>query len=141
MDRYEKLVMNTLKAHGAVLVRHKKHMVYRFPDGRTWTHASTPSCPHSMQNNFSDLRRMLGIADDERGQPGERREKRRKTHRAIPFVSLSDAPVKLSGSIREALQRAVRMKKPEMQCFPFDVRPVYGTAVTVVLSRLLGGAR
>lgn len=38
-----------------------KHVKYRFPDGRCFTTASTPSDWRATMNALTDLRRMLGI--------------------------------------------------------------------------------
>jgi hypothetical protein len=68
MDRHEKLVKTTLKQHGAVMVRAKKHEVWRFPDGRQIVTASTPSDGgHGWKNKWSELRRMLRL--DNEGRP------------------------------------------------------------------------
>jgi hypothetical protein len=49
-----------LAESGAVLVRHKKHLVYRLPNGRNFVAAKTPSDPaRAAKNNLSDLRRAL----------------------------------------------------------------------------------
>lgn len=50
-----------LRDHGAQIVRTKKHVVWRFPDGRIWVHASTPSDVKAGENNYRDLRRFLGL--------------------------------------------------------------------------------
>lgn len=72
-----------LKEYRATMVRHKKHQVWRFPDGRIYVQASTPSDFRSAGNNLRDLRKMLGLGK-ERGKPGERREKAVKCRPATP---------------------------------------------------------
>lgn len=94
-------VSRLLKEHRAVLVRTKRHQVYRFPNGRVFTMASTPSDFRAAANQLTDLRRTLGI-DTERGLPGERREKRCKPGRSGPGrITSSIDPVML-----EAMRKA-----------------------------------
>lgn len=101
-DRYYDLILATLKVHGAVLVRHKTHSVYRFPDGTAWTVAQTPSCPFSYRNNYGDLCSKLGLNDPNRGQPGERRspakkaERRRERARLEAAVEVKDWKAQLA---------------------------------------------
>ena len=67
-----------IEEHGGVLVRQKKHKVYRFPNGLTFTVSSTPECPLAYDNALSWLKNLLGVNPPDRGSPGERREKRPK---------------------------------------------------------------
>lgn len=49
-----------LREHGAVLVRSKKHLVYRFPDGRIFVASSTPSdSQRHAKNQLRDIRKIL----------------------------------------------------------------------------------
>jgi len=50
-----------IKQHGGKLVRSKRHLVYKFPDGRCFTLSSTPSDVFAERNNLTNLRRLLGI--------------------------------------------------------------------------------
>jgi predicted RNA binding protein YcfA (HicA-like mRNA interferase family) len=59
MDKYETEIEKLLHENGAVLVRQKKHRVYRFPDGREVVMASTPSDHRATLNKLTFLRRML----------------------------------------------------------------------------------
>lgn len=52
-------IRDELKRVGAVLIRWKKHDVYRLPNGRKFTLAKTASDPRSEQNHLADLRREL----------------------------------------------------------------------------------
>lgn len=67
-----------IEEHGGVLVRKKKHKVYRFPNGSVFTVSSTPECSFAYDNALSLLKNLLGINPPDRGSPGERREKRAK---------------------------------------------------------------
>jgi hypothetical protein len=64
----QKQVEKTLTDHGAVLVRQKKHKVWKFPDGRIFTTASTPSDHRAWMNILSDLNKVL------------QKQRARKTH-------------------------------------------------------------
>ena len=55
-------IRDELKRVGAVLIRWKKHDVYRLPNGRKFTLAKTASDPRSEKNHFADLRRALKTA-------------------------------------------------------------------------------
>jgi hypothetical protein len=50
-------VEDLLKEHGAVLTRTRKHNVWKFPDGRTFTTAKTASDLHSWANSLQQLKR------------------------------------------------------------------------------------
>ncbi len=64
--------------HRGVLVRSKKHRIYRFPNGVVFTVASTPRCPRAYANAITELKRLLGLNDPDRGQPGNRRDRKSK---------------------------------------------------------------
>lgn len=71
-----------IEEHGGVLVRQRKHKVYRFPNGSTFVVASTPECPLAYDNALSHLKRLLGVYPPDRGAPGTRRNKRFKQRQA-----------------------------------------------------------
>ena len=76
-------VQAILSEHGATLVRSKKHLVYRFPDGKVFVASSTPSDSYRhYKNQLRDLHRILGLYDPDRAQPGERREHRTRAEAA-----------------------------------------------------------
>jgi hypothetical protein len=62
-----------LDQHGAVLVRQNKHLVYRLPNGGTFTRFKTPSDHRAALNELSDLRHALGVAREKPKQKGEER--------------------------------------------------------------------
>ena len=74
--KYEAEIQRLLDEHGAVLSRTNRHNVYKFPDGRIFTMSKTPSDYRTAMEQLQDLRKVLGIADPERGQPGERRPRK-----------------------------------------------------------------
>jgi len=58
-----------LTDHGAVLIRQKKHLVYRLPNGQNFVTAKTPDNPDvAARNNVHNLRRILGITPPTRGE-------------------------------------------------------------------------
>lgn len=60
MTQIEKL----LRASGAVLVRTRKHRVYRLPNGRNYVIAATASDRRAQANQVAELRRQLGVRGD-----------------------------------------------------------------------------
>ncbi|CAM5998708.1 unnamed protein product [Sphagnum balticum] len=49
-----------LDEYGAVLCRRKKHLIYKFPDGRILTVSATGSdSQRGMRNALADLKRMV----------------------------------------------------------------------------------
>jgi len=49
-----------LNEHGAVLCRRRKHLIYKLPDGRILTVASTGSdSQRGVRNALADLKRMV----------------------------------------------------------------------------------
>lgn len=92
-------VASLLKEHGARLTRTKRHLVYKFPDGKMFTKACTPSDFRAENNQLRDLKKLLGLYG-ERGIPGVRRVAKQKPgvereRRITPSVD---------GKLQEALQ-------------------------------------
>ena len=56
-------LMDLLLEHNFDLVRHRKHKIYRNPDGLTFVTSSTPSDRRAPQNAISALKRILRQAD------------------------------------------------------------------------------
>ena len=52
-------IQQQLKRAGAVLVRQRKHQIWRLPDGRNFVMAATPSDGRATANQVQQLRRML----------------------------------------------------------------------------------
>jgi len=88
-----------LKEHGAKLTRTKRHFIYKFPDGKTFTRACTPSDFRAENNQLRDLRRLLGL-HGERGAPGARREARNKPG----VTTTAKITPSIDGRLQEALQ-------------------------------------
>jgi hypothetical protein len=84
-----------IEAHGGVLVRSRKHRIYTFPDGTKFTAPSTPRCPHAYANAISALKRILNLNEPNRGQVGDRRERRKKgmIHRPTNQQHSNTAPL------------------------------------------------
>lgn len=100
-DREE--VEALIRTHGGVLVRSRKHRVYRFPDGRCFTLSSTPGdSVHAELNNLTDLRHFLGIKREIHKNPNRRSKQGRKAVRPRYIAPIAPAPLtdwkrKLSG--------------------------------------------
>ena len=67
-----------IEEHGGVLIRQRKHKVFRFPTGAIITVSSTPEDPRGNSNALACMKNVLGLHPPNRGTPGERREKRIK---------------------------------------------------------------
>jgi hypothetical protein len=92
------MLESLIEQNGGVLVRQRKHKVYRFPNGATFVVASTPECPLAYDNALAHLKRLLGIYPPDRGAPGTRRNKRLKQKAAagskpLSFESTKSEPV------------------------------------------------
>lgn len=111
------LLEQLIEEHGGVLVRQKKHKVYRFPNGATFTVSSTPECPFAYANALSFLKTLLGVHSLDRGAPGERREKRPKrkpTTQVVKFPLKSAMPVQRGLTWQEKLAMAA-VSTPQRQ--------------------------
>ncbi len=107
-----------IEEHGGVLVRSRKHKVYRFPNGATLVVSSTPECYRSHDNAIGQLKRILGIHPPDRGAPGTRRAKqqRSKQKQAVsnlpPALHQSDTPTwKEKLAYIEIVDRQVSLQK------------------------------
>lgn len=100
---------------GAVLVRHKRHEIWRLPDGRIHTRSCTPSDHHSDLNNLKDLERQAGIRAEPRKTPSSGREKRAKAKRHgegrrmayQPFESAMANALRVSGLVEAELREKI----------------------------------
>lgn len=85
-------ISSLLQSHGAVLVRQRKHMVYKFPDGRIFVQPSTPSDSKSGgKNALAALKNFLGLTKHETtvGERRERKPKRRPVNRKRLTLAMS----------------------------------------------------
>jgi hypothetical protein len=48
-----------LKVHRAVLIRERKHKIFRFPDGRIFVQSATPGDCFAERNALATLRRLV----------------------------------------------------------------------------------
>jgi hypothetical protein len=71
-----KRLSDALSSAGAVLLRQGKHLVYRLPNGRKFTAASSPSDVRAERNALSNLRHALDAVPEHK--EGVRRVKARK---------------------------------------------------------------
>lgn len=93
-------ISRILKQHRAALVRTKRHNVWKFPDGRIFTTAQSPSDFRASNNQLRDLKRLLGL-NGVRGVAGERRVPQNK-----PGVA---RPSRVTASVDSVLQEKLRM--------------------------------
>lgn len=99
-----------LKNAGAVLIRKRKHEVWRLPDGRNFVRAQTPSDKKADVNSLTDLKKILGIKNENGG--GIRREKKQKNRREeIPHYQKNINPLadklRLTGITESALRERI----------------------------------
>lgn len=110
-------VEELLKESGAVLARSRKHQIWKLPNGKTFVRANTPSCRYEEKRSYNELRNLLGLVDETRGQAGERRPKRNGNGRAENFhynrninTSLADK-LSLNGVLEETLRKQIEVLK------------------------------
>lgn len=124
-----------LKESGSVLVRSNKHEVWLLPDGRKFVRAKTPSCPRAGDNQASELRKLLGLVDETRGTPGERRERVvKKTQAVVSRAELSNGPRMLSLSDLQFVWKAIEVVKLVNNLKPTDVF-VFGSNIDGIHGR------
>lgn len=137
MNRYEVELARLLDEHGAVLKRTKKHLVYGFPDGSTFTVASTPSDVRAVRNQIRDLKHRLGLVKAET-TVGERREKRTHNRSKQEWIGL-DAPELVNVHGRETLEKLQnlpsRIQPPYGECMPWLNRLIHLTPIQAVFNR------
>lgn len=105
-DRVNKL----LSQAGAVLLRKRKHEIWRLPNGQNFVRASTSSDQRAEHNNLSDLRHTLGAVKSTATQ-GERRPKRLKRgaapaktqYKRVETLSLAQS-LRMAGLTDDALR-------------------------------------
>ena len=126
-----------LKDSGAVLVRSNTHEVWLLPDGKKFVKAKTPSCHRSGDNQASELRKLLGLVDENRGTPGERRERQLKKTQVVPIrTDLSNGPPASGGSLVDLqhIWKANEVTKPVNSLKPTDIF-VFGSNIDGIHGR------
>lgn len=108
-------VEDLLKQSGAVLIRSKRHQVWRLSNGKTFVRSKTPSSRNTDKKIYADLRNLLGIRDETRGQAGQRRPKKTGGKRSEVFdynrnvnTALADQ-LSLNGILEEALKQKIQI--------------------------------
>ena len=81
-----------LSEAGAKLLRNHKHVVYRLPNGARFTMSATPSDWRNSRNNYTELKRLLGISRPERTERREERRRRKKPKEPFRPFSLKTLP-------------------------------------------------
>jgi hypothetical protein len=124
-----------IKQHGGKLVRTKRHFVYRFPDGRCFTLAGTPSDMNAELNNMTTLRRFLGVERETNKNPDRR-----------PKVGVKGRPAFTGAATDVALRdwkkelnlqaRKLHLFRPKINCTGYLQR-VSMTPLTAILAHFL----
>lgn len=125
----EREIDRLLKEHGAELKRDKRHLIYKLPNGKTFTRSSTPSDRQTPKAELSDLKMALGLTGaDGRGTPGERREKRPKGKPQNGSLTLKPSgatghtlseQLSASGVVEGSLREELRMALDDIQMLGF----------------------
>jgi predicted RNA binding protein YcfA (HicA-like mRNA interferase family) len=103
MDSNEAEILRILREHGAILERQRSHRVFRFPSRRIFTLPSSPSDKQrGYKNLLHTLKAELGLFN-ERGAPGERRERRTSSEMPNP-VKFAHAFVPLRQTLQEQIE-------------------------------------
>lgn len=127
-----------LKASGAVLKRANKHQVWELPDGRKFTHASTPGDVRAWDNALCNLRKLLGIKrqvrknPDRRAKPGVGKQRWAPVEMPTPQARFNKAMELLE----KYYDKLAFIPKP--CCVPVDVRRVPMTPLWCILRNLVG---
>lgn len=96
--------LKLLQDAGAKLIRSKKHLVFELPNGQITVASKTPRNERFADRHVArELRQKLGVAD-ERGKPGERREKSRTPGR-VESVRIKKSQGKAGSTMAEQLQQ------------------------------------
>jgi hypothetical protein len=94
MEPYQIKVLELLRLHKAVLLRKRKHSVYRLSSGKKWVTPNTASDTAAWQNNYTDLRKALGYKTEVKTQTDFEHQKKEPYVKAHVATSdfLADLP-------------------------------------------------
>lgn len=116
-----------LKTLGAILVRKRKHEIWRLPDGRNWVRASTPSDSHSDANNFAQLKNLVGVEEIRIKNPDRVEKKKhggdgkRRQLQPVGNSQLADA-LRLSGAAESVLRDRIRELESDLSMRENELR-------------------
>jgi len=112
-------VVKLLREHDAVLTRRGKHNIWTLPDGKIFTTAKSASDWRAGMNSLRDLRILLGVQDENRGRPGERRQRKIPPPDQPAAVPKRDPQrenrMKLAGIVKAPLSHRVSALLEEMR--------------------------
>jgi hypothetical protein len=80
-----------IQEHLGKLVRSKRHLVYRFPNGKCFTLSKSPSDWLAERNNLTKLNRFLGIEREVHKSPNRKPKVRTKSKPA--FIGIASGVV------------------------------------------------
>jgi hypothetical protein len=101
MPSAEAQIESLLDRYGAVLTRTKKHLVYKFPDGKTFVCSSTPSDVRANLNKLATLRRVLGLQPAVKAPARPSRRPRRTEPTRTPQLGSREAPMAVQASRKQ----------------------------------------
>lgn len=99
LDREQ--IVKLLEEHKAKLIREGNHLVYRLPNGRNFVMSKTPSDYRSESNNYSILRRELGLERPEKTLKPE--VPRDQVSRVQEVVAQAEEQTVFEGSIQQRI--------------------------------------
>lgn len=119
-----------LKRYKAVLIRNKKHRIWKLPDGRKWTTPSTVSDRHSWQNNLGSLRLALGLKAPDKKQEEFNHQKKEV------YKKMEQAKAEFLGDLPEREERpetpvSVSPLEQGLEPQPREIVTLYGKAPLV----------
>ena len=109
-------IADLLKSSGMALERHKKHLIYRHPDGRSFALSGTPSDFRAENNQLRDLKNFLGLTN--RGPSKETPrvktsapQKRKRERQAEEFTGHGTAGCLLASQLQSAFANHPAMQR------------------------------
>jgi hypothetical protein len=131
VNRFRKKITTLLREHGAVLVRQRKHRVYKVA-GKTFVESSTPSAKRSDVNHLGDLKRLLEVprelkpSNGHKRKPGPGRVEPIK-YEKIETVSAGFADkLRASGAVEAALRDEIAMNLEHIEVLEAKIAELEG---------------
>lgn len=100
-------VFRILKEHRAQLIRHKKHQVYRLPNGKIFVTGSTRTDIRGWRNRLAQLRRLQSITSSENGAAPTKKKLAAVSGRSLPkktFLAVATEKLPALRSLAEQLK-------------------------------------
>ena len=108
-DCQKNIVLRLIAEHGGILVRQRKHHVYRFPSGKVFVVPNTPSDVRAWHSSLATLKRVLGMrlvqhVGISQGKKKQQPHKTETVHTvACKFMASEAAPTSLKSALEKSL--------------------------------------